>query len=177
MPRINDEWRAAVRRVLDEHKLSLRGAMLRTGIDHVTIGKMATGYVPRSETVMRFAQGFGLNIREWLLLAGYEPIEDQAPGENAPPPAYRESPMVKSARELVEMFQETLVELEEQNKPTAAIPRILDAAPELTYESDLEGLDIRGAKGAEDIPPGDADELNRILRAFRSEQRKRQGRG
>jgi transcriptional regulator with XRE-family HTH domain len=63
----------AVRAALDARGLSLRGAMLKTGLDHVTIAKMASGFVPRMETVVRFARGLGLEETEWLRRAGYEP--------------------------------------------------------------------------------------------------------
>lgn len=66
-----EDFGERVRQVLG--KMSLRGAMLKTGIDHTVIGKMRMGFVPRSETVIRFARGFGLGVNEWLVLCGYEP--------------------------------------------------------------------------------------------------------
>lgn len=52
----------AVKAVLEEHGLTSRGAPIRTGLNHVTILKMGDGVVPRSETVVRFACGFGLDV-------------------------------------------------------------------------------------------------------------------
>lgn len=74
MANLNEDFAARVLAVLGA--MSLRGAMLKTGIDHATIGKMRMGFVPRSETVIRFAQGFGLDVNEWLALAGYEPLPE-----------------------------------------------------------------------------------------------------
>lgn len=59
---------------MEEHGLSLRGQRPRTGLSHVTVQQMMDGVVPQMESVVAFARGFGLNVNEWLELAGYEPI-------------------------------------------------------------------------------------------------------
>lgn len=75
MPKpIKPEFGAAVRAALEERKLSRRGQRALTSLDHVTVGTMAQGIVPTMETVVRFAQGLGLDVNQWLTLAGYEPM-------------------------------------------------------------------------------------------------------
>jgi transcriptional regulator with XRE-family HTH domain len=69
-----EHFGAAVREVLERHNLTLRGQRMRTGLNHVTVGGMAQGIVPSMETVIAFAKGFSLDVNEWLVLAGYEPI-------------------------------------------------------------------------------------------------------
>lgn len=64
----------AVAAVLSEHGLSDRAAQYRTGIDRITMADMRNGYVPRLEQVERFARGFGLDVDEWRVNAGYEPV-------------------------------------------------------------------------------------------------------
>ena len=65
-------------RVLGEHQLGKRQQTVRTGLDHVTIGKMMDGIIPSVETVEKFARGFKLDVNEWRGLAGYEPVESGA---------------------------------------------------------------------------------------------------
>lgn len=72
----NLELAEAVKRILAEHGLSLRGQRARTGIDHVTVLGMTNGIVPNEGTIIRFARGFGLDINEWLELAGYERLPE-----------------------------------------------------------------------------------------------------
>ncbi|MDO8732117.1 MAG: hypothetical protein Q7L55_06040, partial [Actinomycetota bacterium] len=66
---------SAVRLVLEKHGLGYRAQERRTRLDHVTVSRMASGYVPSMPTVIQFAQGFGLDVNEWLELAGYPRIE------------------------------------------------------------------------------------------------------
>ena len=56
--------------------MSYRHADRKTGVNYATIGAMTMGQVPEMESVVRFAQGFGLNVNEWLSLADYDPIWD-----------------------------------------------------------------------------------------------------
>lgn len=95
MPRISEPFGAAVREVLDARGMSRRGAMTRTGLDHATISKMASGFIPRSETVIRWAQGMGLDPNEWLEKAEYARLEFAAShlGEN------RETYLMRPAEE------------------------------------------------------------------------------
>lgn len=79
--RVRPEFGEAVTRLLQEHELSLRAARIRTGIDHVTISDMASGYVPRLEQLEAFARGFGLNVNEWRELAGYERLDEKSGAE------------------------------------------------------------------------------------------------
>ena len=62
--------------MVEEHGLTFRGQRIRTGLNHVTVGDMASGIVPSLDTVEKFARGFGLDVNEWRALAGYERVED-----------------------------------------------------------------------------------------------------
>lgn len=73
------EFGAAVRRLLQEHGLSLRSQRVRTGINHMTVKDMTDGIPPRLETLEQFARAFRLDINEWRRLAGYPSIEDSRP--------------------------------------------------------------------------------------------------
>lgn len=64
--------------VLTEHQLGKRQQTVRTGLDHVTIGKMMDGIIPSVETVEKFARGFKLDVNDWRTRAGYEPVESGA---------------------------------------------------------------------------------------------------
>lgn len=75
--RLNPAFGEAVRRVLQEHGLSLRGQRVRTGIGHMTMKDMCDGIVPSLEKLEDFARGFELDINEWRALAGYPRIEDK----------------------------------------------------------------------------------------------------
>jgi hypothetical protein len=76
---INEAFGAAVRHELDSRGLSLRQARIRTGVDIETTSRMRQGEVPRMDKVIAFARGFHLDVNDWLRLAGYEPIEPDAP--------------------------------------------------------------------------------------------------
>lgn len=78
MPRVDPAFGQAVTQVLSDHQLGKRQQTVRTGLDHVTIGKMMDGIIPTVETVERFARGFQLDVNEWRVLAGYEPVESGA---------------------------------------------------------------------------------------------------
>lgn len=78
MPRVDPAFGQAVTQVLSDHQLGKRQQTVRTGLDHVTIGKMMDGIIPSVETVERFARGFQLDVNEWRTLAGYEPVESGA---------------------------------------------------------------------------------------------------
>jgi hypothetical protein len=75
MPAINEAFGAAVRHELDSRGLSLRQTRIRTGIDIDTVGRMRAGDVPRIDKVIAFARGLKLDVNEWLVLAGYDPVE------------------------------------------------------------------------------------------------------
>jgi len=70
------EFGEAVRRVLQEHGLTLRAQRIRTGIDHTTMKSMCDGIPGRLEKIEQFARAFSLDLNEWRRLAGYEPVED-----------------------------------------------------------------------------------------------------
>ncbi len=70
----------AVQRVLNEHGLTRRGQRARTGLSHVTIGQMIDGFPVQMDSVVAFARGFGLDVNEWLQMAGYDPIVAQKSG-------------------------------------------------------------------------------------------------
>ncbi len=65
----------AVKTFLEERKLTYRQAGNRLNLDSTTVWNMAQGKVPRPDTVVTFARGFGLPVSEWLTLAGYEGFE------------------------------------------------------------------------------------------------------
>lgn len=74
-----EELAVRVKAVLEQHgsagvPMSLRAADRKTGVNYVTLGRMHEGFVPEMESVVRFARGFGLDVNEWLTLAGYDPI-------------------------------------------------------------------------------------------------------
>lgn len=70
----NNPFGRAVREVLQKHGLSARGQRHRTGIPHSTIAGWFHGIPPQSEGVIAFAEGFDLDVNEWLELAGKKPI-------------------------------------------------------------------------------------------------------
>lgn len=70
----------AVKAVLHERGLSLRGQRLHTGIDHMTMKEMADGLPPRLEKVEQFARAFELDVNEWRALAGYDRVDAGPPG-------------------------------------------------------------------------------------------------
>lgn len=77
---ISEAFGKAVRQVLESRQgMSIRAADRRTGINHVSIGRMAEGYIPEMETVVRWARGFNLDVNEWLRLAGYDPLGTETP--------------------------------------------------------------------------------------------------
>lgn len=78
MRKLNSPFGKAVKAVMEEHGLSLRGQRVRTGLSHVTVQQMMEGVVPQMESVVAFAKGFSLDVNEWLELAGYDPIETGA---------------------------------------------------------------------------------------------------
>lgn len=78
MPRVDNDFGLAVTQVLAEHQLGKRQQTVRTGLDHVTIGKMMDGIIPSVETVEKFARGFKLDVNAWRTRAGYEPVESGA---------------------------------------------------------------------------------------------------
>lgn len=69
----------AVQQVLDERGLTLRSQRQRTGLAHSTILTWLQGVRPRMEAVIQWANGFGLDVNEWLELAGYARIETREP--------------------------------------------------------------------------------------------------
>ena len=134
--RIDPAFGEAVTRVLAAHGVSLRGQRLRTGIDHMTMKDMKAGVIPRLEKVEAFARGFGLEVNEWRVRAGYEPVADGRP----------------------------------------ALERIREDVLSLTYDADLEDVRIDAFLGDQPLPRDDVAELERLLRAELTEQRRRQGR-
>lgn len=78
VPRIDISFGDWVQSVLKERNLGYRQQTLYTGINHVTLMKMASGVVPAMETVIRFARGFGLDVNQVLRRAGYPPVNTPA---------------------------------------------------------------------------------------------------
>lgn len=83
MRKSNQAFAERVQQLLNKHGLSLRGQRVRTGVSHVTVQAMLQGVVPQMETVVAWAQGFGEDVNEWLILAGYEPIRPPTPAAAA----------------------------------------------------------------------------------------------
>jgi len=107
--------------------MSNRGADRKTQVNYVTIGRMAEGYVPEMESVVKFAQGFGLDVNEWLELAGYERVED---------------PAMKQALDAVSVLMRGLRELQaEFPGQVVPIPRFPGDARSLTLEQVRSVLD------------------------------------
>jgi len=62
----------------------------------------------------------------------------------------------------------------EDHRP--ALERIHDARQELTYHPDFEDVRLEARRGSQPIPPEDLADLEKLLRAELTEQRRRQGR-
>lgn len=60
--------------VLKRHGATYRSQRQRTGLPHSTVVNWVQGVPPTMEGVVSFARGFGLDVNEWLALAGYDPI-------------------------------------------------------------------------------------------------------
>jgi len=73
------EFGEAVRRVLQEHGLTLRAQRIRTGIDHTTMKSMCDGLPGRLEKIEQFARAFNLDVNEWRKLAGFDPVDATNP--------------------------------------------------------------------------------------------------
>jgi hypothetical protein len=136
MRKANDQLGVAVKRVLDERGETLRGQRRLTGVSHVTVQAMLQGVVPQMETVAAFARGFGLDVNEWLELAGYDQVEDQA---------------ARAALNAVDWFLDRFRELQEAHPDLSIpVPRLQDGLENLTQkvaESVIADLKERIAKG------------------------------
>jgi hypothetical protein len=64
----------AVESLIRERGCTLRSQRQRTGIAHSTVKSWIDGVQPSMDAVIAFARGFGLDVNEWLALAGYDPI-------------------------------------------------------------------------------------------------------
>lgn len=71
----DQERGAEVRALLEAHGFNARSQRARTGINHVTMGNMLNGYAVDMTTVVRFAQGFNLDLNEWLAKFGFPPLQ------------------------------------------------------------------------------------------------------
>lgn len=78
--------------------MGFRAADLKTGVNYNTISRMASGFVPEMESVVRFARGFGLDVNEWLELAGYPRIESGMRLNEPRAPAYDADPAADYGR-------------------------------------------------------------------------------
>jgi lambda repressor-like predicted transcriptional regulator len=74
LPVINTQFGEEVRKRLEQHGWSFRGATIATGIDYGTIGNMASGMVPRKGVIVDWAIALKEDVNWWLELAGYPPI-------------------------------------------------------------------------------------------------------
>ncbi|MDO8613564.1 MAG: helix-turn-helix transcriptional regulator [Dehalococcoidia bacterium] len=128
---------AAIRKLREELGLSYAQMGIRTGLDGSTIYKLEQSGRSSMETVVAFAESFGLDVNEWREMFGYPRIEPSL---------------------------------------TDAVRTVVTHAEELTYEPDLDEVDVSGFHGAEKFSPADIAELNRVARAVLSEKRRRGGR-
>lgn len=76
MARISEGFSDLVSAILDKRCISLRGAMLKTGVTHSVIGEMRKGIIPSRDTIGRFAKGMGVSEQELMVAAGYEQATD-----------------------------------------------------------------------------------------------------
>lgn len=72
MPRISPQLGEAVKAVLAEKGWSYRRASIATGLQHATIGAMASGIVPGKDHIINWAVALNEPINKWLELAGYD---------------------------------------------------------------------------------------------------------
>lgn len=75
IPHQDQERGAEVRALLEAHGFNARSQRARTGINHVTMGNMLNGYAVDMTTVVRFAQGFNLDLNVWLEKFGFPPLQ------------------------------------------------------------------------------------------------------
>lgn len=68
-------WGKYVKSVLDAHKTWTGGQRYRTQVPPGTVGSWLTGTPPGPEGVIKFARGFGEDVREALRIAGHNPDE------------------------------------------------------------------------------------------------------
>lgn len=69
------EFGRRVEEVLKEHGLSQRAQKTRTGIDHGIVGEWIDGWTPgHMDNIVKWVEGFGLDLNEWLVLAGFPPL-------------------------------------------------------------------------------------------------------
>ncbi|MGV3724905.1 MAG: hypothetical protein ACO1SX_28730 [Actinomycetota bacterium] len=73
----DQERGAEVRALLEAHGFNARSQRARTGINHVTMGNMLNGYAVDMTTVVRFAQGFNLDLNQWLAKFGFPPLQTE----------------------------------------------------------------------------------------------------
>lgn len=71
----NTPFALAVQRLLEERRATLRSQRQRTGIAHSTIKNWLDGVRPSMDSVIAFARGFDQDVNQWLVLAGYDPID------------------------------------------------------------------------------------------------------
>lgn len=78
MKRASPEFAATVRAVLAQHDSDPRRQQAQTGIHYVTIYDWLRGAPASLKAAVAFAKGFGLNVDEFIVLAGHEPIDSNA---------------------------------------------------------------------------------------------------
>ncbi|HEU4754152.1 MAG TPA: helix-turn-helix transcriptional regulator, partial [Armatimonadota bacterium] len=93
MHRLQPQLAVRTTALLKKRGLSLRAAALKTGIDRLTMSKLAGGVPPRIELIEQFARAFNEDVNEWRALAGYPCVESGLPrvtAESRPHPAVGE---------------------------------------------------------------------------------------
>jgi len=129
----------------------------KLGVSQSYISQLARGTTPSRELAVKLARAYELDEAEWLALAGYGPdFEESDPLEEVARRAGREG-----AREAL--------------REAGLLPGAAAGTPPLTYEPVLDEVDVRCFKGAEGLPPGDIEVVNRILRDLLAEHRRKRG--
>lgn len=93
MPQTNEKWGAAIRSLLNKHKLTLRGAETKTGgaVTRTYISEWTAGKLPQYTTALAFLEHFPREEAIECLEAGGFPV----------PPDWQESDPVKAAGQVL----------------------------------------------------------------------------
>ena len=161
MPRgsggINEDVKDITWRVLGELGLDRAAEKLDFKLTRTPIADLKRGKVGREATIRTFAEGFWERFCEEY---GHQICERFG----------------QCNREAVsDWFAEKAgFGLRHQHPATEQGSRVGERAP-LTYEPNLDEIDIAGWAGASSIPPEDISILNAIIRGFLAERRRQKG--
>jgi hypothetical protein len=132
MPQTNEKWGAAIRSLLNKHKLTFRGAETKTGgaVTRTYISEWTAGKLPQYTTALAFLEHFPREEAIECLEAGGFPV----------PPDWKELiPGAAEAMELLKdpLFKDVVIRLRSSRNP-AAIRRVLETAKEILEEEAKE---------------------------------------